>query len=80
MYYAKSPECQEDYLGEIGRRLHERICDHSEKDGKSYRLKYSLRKNHKDVSFEGFCILWNGYTNSKLKRKILEELKNYVLL
>ena len=26
VYYVKCPECQEDYIGEIGRRLHERIC------------------------------------------------------
>ena len=29
VYYAKYPECEKDYTGEIGRRLHERICDHS---------------------------------------------------
>ena len=25
VYYVKCPACQEDYMGEIGRRLHERI-------------------------------------------------------
>ena len=47
VYNTKCPECQEDYIGEIGRRLHERICDHSGKDGKSHMLKHSLENNHK---------------------------------
>ena len=79
VYYVKYPEFQEDYIGEIGRRLHERICDHSGKDSKSQMLKHSLENNHGQSSFEGFCILRNGYTNSKIKRKISEALKNYVL-
>ena len=66
-YYVKCPECHEDYIGEIGRRLHERICDHSGKDNKSDMLKHSLENNHKHFSFEGFRILRNGYTNSKFK-------------
>ena len=74
VYYVKCPECQEDYIGEIGRRPHERICDHSGKDSKSHMLKHSLENNHKQVSFEDFRILRNGYTNSKIKRKISEAL------
>ena len=74
VYYVECPECQEDYIGEIGRRLHERICDHSGKDSKSHMLKHSLENNHKQVSFEDFHILRNGYTNSKIKRKISEAL------
>ena len=74
VYYVKCPECQEDYIGEIGRRLHERICDHSGKDSKSHMLKHSLENNHKKVSFEDFCITQNDYTNSKFKQKILEAL------
>ena len=74
VYYVKCPECQEDYIGEIGRRLHERICDHSGKDSKSHMLKHSLENKHKQVSFEDFCIIQNSYTNSKFKQKISEEL------
>ena len=74
VYYVKCPECQEDYIGEIGRRPHERICDHSGKDSKSHMLKHSLENNHKQVSFEDFRIIQNGYTNSKFKQKISEEL------
>ena len=74
VYYVKCPECQEDYIGEIGTRLHERICDHSGKNSKSYMLKLSLENDHKNVSFEDFRILWIGYNNSKVKRKISEAL------
>ena len=72
VYYVKCPECQEDYIGEIGRRLHEWICDHSGKNNKSHMLKHYLEINHKQVSFEDFHILRNGHTNNKIKRKILE--------
>ena len=74
VYYVKCPKCQNDYIGEIGRRLHERISDHSGKDSKSHMLIHSLENNHKHVSFEDFCILRNGYINSKFKQKILEAL------
>ena len=37
-------------------------------------LKHSLENNHKQVSFEDFRILRNGYTNRKFKQKILEAL------
>ena len=74
VYYFKCPECQEDYIGEIGRRLYERICDHRGKDRKSHMLKHSLENNHKQVSFEDFRIFRNGYTNNKIKRKISEAL------
>ena len=47
---------------------------HSGKDSKSHMLKHSLENNHKQVSFEDFHILRNGYTNSKIKRKISEAL------
>ena len=74
IYCVKCPECQEDYIGRIGRRLYERICDHSGKDSKSHMLKHSLENNHKHVSFEDLFILLNGHTNSKVKRKTLEML------
>ena len=81
VYYVKCPEFHEDYIGEIGRRLHERICDHSGKDSKSHILKLSLGNIHKHVSFEDFRILRHGYTNSNSSRKYRKccLLKNYVL-
>ena len=80
IYYVKCLEFQEDYIGEIGRRLHEQIFDHSGKDSKFHMLKYFLENNHKHVSFEDFRILRNGYTNSKFKGKISKALFIKVLL
>ena len=42
VYYAKCPEeqCTEDYTGETGRPLIERVKDHSGKDSKSHLLKH----------------------------------------
>ena len=74
VYSIKYPECHEDYTGEIGRRLHEWIGDHSGKENKFHMLKHSLENNHKHVSFEDFCILQKRYTNSKYKQQMLEAL------
>ena len=48
--------------------------NHSGKDSKSHMLKHPLENNRKSASFEDFCVLQNGYTNSKFKRKISEAL------
>ena len=37
-------------------------------------LKHSLENNQQQVSFEDFCMLRNGYTNSKIKQKISKAL------
>ena len=74
VFYVKCPECHEYYIGKIGGRLHEQICNYSRKDSKSYMLKHSLENNHKNVSFEDFHIVLNGYTNWKFKQKIVETL------
>ena len=81
VYYVKCPECQEDYIGKIGRRLHERICGHNQRDSQFHMLRHSLENNHKHISFEDFRILQNGYTNSKLNKKYRYRclLKNYVI-
>ena len=67
VYYVKCPECQEDYIEEIGRRFHKRICDFNGKDSKSHMLKHSPENNHAQVSFEDFRIFRNSYTTSKIK-------------
>ena len=69
VYYVKCPECQEDYIGEIGRRLYERICDHSGKDSNSLMLKNYLENNHKQVSFEDFRIFEMVTLITKLNEK-----------
>ena len=37
-------------------------------------LKHSLENNYKHVSFQNFCILQNGYTNSKFNQKVSQAL------
>ena len=84
VYYVKCPECQEDYIGEIGMRLHEQICDHSGKDSKSHMLKHSLENTQ--VSINKFLLKISLYFEmvtliTKLNEKYRERclLKNYVL-
>ena len=74
VYYVKCPECQEDYIREIGGATSWTDYDHSGKYSKSHMFKHILKNNHKHVSLEDFHILRNGYTNSKFKQKISKVL------
>ena len=48
IYYTKCPEefCTEDYLGETGHRIIERVADHAGNDRQSHLLKHALTQNH----------------------------------
>ena len=74
VHRAKCLECDNNYTGEIGRRLGEHVCYHSGKDHKSHILKHKNKKAHKNVSSEDFCILGNGFSKNRFKRKISEVL------
>ena len=52
VYHAKWPDCDDNYIGEVGRRLWEFVCDYSGEDHKSHMLKHSYEKAHKNVSSE----------------------------
>ena len=65
VYYVKCPKCQEGYIREIGRRLHEWNCDHSRKDSKS----------HISIYFEMVILKANLY--EKYQKHCL--LKNYII-
>ena len=69
VYHAKCPSelCDENYIGECGRRMAERVKDHNRRDHKSYILKHSLETGHEHVISRNF----NG---NKRKRKIAESL------
>ena len=49
IYYTKCPEasCTEDYLGETGRRIIERVADYAGKYKQSHLLKHVLLRNHR---------------------------------
>ena len=72
-YYAKCPDCEADYVGEIGRRIKERVIDHNRRDKKSHILKHSHDEQHQHVWLSDFKILNSNYSN-KFKRKVSEAL------
>ena len=71
LFTMENPECDESYVGETGRRLQDRVDEHSGKDRKSNILRHSYQKNHKNISRNNFQILGNGYKKMKFKRGII---------
>ena len=69
-----SSTCNNCYIGETGRRLSERVLDHSGKDTKSHVLKYSFTAKHETVDIGHFQILNRGYSNNTYKRRVSEAL------
>ena len=51
VYYGKCPEvdCTDNYIGEVSRRVSERIIDHNGRDRKSHLFRHSVEHNHKNV-------------------------------
>ena len=76
VYYAACPEpgCVEDYTGEAGRRLNERVIDQNGRDKKSYLYKHLQESNHPCVALSDFKIIGSNFQNQKFKRKIAESL------
>ena len=76
IYYTKCPEafCKEDYLGETGRWIIERVANHAGKDKKSHLLKHALTQNYRDVDLGNMKIIDSSFHNNMLKRKISEAL------
>ena len=76
VYYAICPKpgCVEDYLGETGRRLNERLIDHNSRDKKSHLYKHSQESNHPCVALSDFKIIGSNFQNQKFNRKIAESL------
>ena len=63
VYYVKCPDqpCNQDYLGETGRRIIERTADHSGKDKRSHLYKHVCNENHNHIELAGVDI---GYVKS----------------
>ena len=76
IYYGKCPEpnCDNDYLGETGRRIIERAAYHCGKDKQSHELKHALVSNHPVVDLKDLKIIDKNYHGNKYKRKISEAL------
>ena len=64
----------ESYVRETGKRLQDRVDEHSGKDNKSNILRHSYQENYKNVSRNNFQILGNGYKKMKFKWKLSETL------
>ena len=76
VYYVKCPDqsCNQDYLGETGRRIIERTADHSGKDKHSHLFKHACNENHKHIDLDNIKVIDSGYHNNRFKRKISEAL------
>ena len=66
--------CTESYNGETGRRLIERVNEHSGKDINSHMFKHSMTANHPTVTLHDFTVFSSGYHNRTFKRKVSESL------
>ena len=75
-YSVKYPmkNCPESYNDETGRRLMERVNEHSGKDINSHMFKHSMAANHSTVTLDDFTVLRSGYHNRKFKKKVSESL------
>jgi len=76
VYLGSCPEesCDCSYIGEVGRRISERVIDHSGRDNKSHLVKHSLEMSHQSLDTEHYRILREGFRNNVFKRKISEAL------
>ena len=71
--------CNQDYLGETGRRIIQRTTDHSGKDKHSHLQQLYLsmldcNENHKHVNLDNIKVTDSGYHNNRFKRKMSEAL------
>ena len=64
--------CSENYIGESGIRISERIIDHNFRDQKSYIFTHSSEKCYQNLHTNSFKINGNGFKNNSLKRKVSE--------
>ena len=76
IYLATCPEdnCSENYIGESGRRISERIIDHNGRDQKSHIFKHSSEKCCQHFHTNSFKIIGNGFKNNSFNRKVSEAL------
>ena len=67
-----SSTCNDCYIGETGRRLSERVLNHSGKDTNSHFLRHIFTANHQTADIGHFQILNRGYNNNTYKRRVSE--------
>ena len=76
VYYIKCPveQCNENYIGEIRRRISERIIDHAGRDSNSYVYKHCIETGHRSPDINDFKIIGSNFRKNVFKRKIAEAL------
>ena len=62
--------CNEDYVGECARRLHERVKDHNSRDHSSHLVKHAGEIGHLPVDTTNFEVIGSGYRNNARRRII----------
>ena len=75
-YYNECPDeqCNENYIGETGRRISERIIDHAGRDSKSNIYKHCIETGHRSPDINDFKIIGTNFRKNVSKRKIAEAL------
>ena len=68
------PSCSDNYVGESGRMVIERIKDHSSRDHASHMVKHNIETSHTDVNTANFKIIDMNFSNNKKRQKIAESL------
>ena len=76
VYYIKCPveQCNENYIGEIRRRISERIIDHAGRDSNSYVYKHCIENGHRSPDINDFKIIGSNFRKNVFKCKIAEAL------
>ena len=76
LYYTECPveQCNKNYIGEIRRRISERIIDHAGRDSNSYVYKHCIETGHRSPDISDFKIIGINFCKNVFKRKIAEAL------
>ena len=76
VYYNKCPEEQfeANYIGETGRKISERITNHSGRYSKSYVYKHCIEARHRCPDMNNFKIIGSNLRKNLFKLKIGETL------
>ena len=76
VYYVNctEPSCCGNYVGKTGRRIIERIKNHSSRDHASRMVKHNIETSHTDVNTAYFKIIDLNLSNNKRKEEIVKFL------
>ena len=65
---------KDNYLGETGKRIAERITYHNSKDNISYFFKHAVVHDHRNASYDVFKIVGSGFRKNTFKRKFADAI------